>query len=172
MIRDRFSRNWETVPNTCDVYLTGEYGLQAPGSPLWLGGQRVCPTCAAGIPYQYHFSFYWGTWSRVLLVNYRDTSLPQTVVEVNLTPTNPMTSPLWEKEVAPIILRSHGTSWERGEGETVLPKHVIDMMREKVGDKVTNILLLEDLWSRIDPILLEKHMIGGGVPLERCQLTR
>lgn len=179
--RDRFSREWEKVPETCDLYLTGKgQPIQQPGSPLWLGGQEVCPTCAAAIPYQFHYSRYWGTWSRLLLLNHRDESLPMTWVEVNLTPVNMQHPDIarWKESVAPIVIRTHGTSPERGEGSTTLPTDIKEAMRAHLGESATDYLLHEDIWNRISPELLlgelrstssvlrtRKQMRGGGVPL-------
>ena len=81
MSQARFSLAWEKVPNVSSIPIIGEYGIdhisyeanrvctiQPAGSPLWLAGQEVCYECAAFIPRKFHYSSYWGTWSRVLMI--------------------------------------------------------------------------------------------------------
>ena len=116
---------------------------------------------------QFHYSSYWGIWSRVLQ---QDNG---SYLEVNLTPINGRydnsTQELWKTEVATIVLREHGTARGRADKECdKLPPMVVTAMIMNVGAELTRRLITADLLSEIDLPTLRAKMRGGGVPLSEC----
>lgn len=115
------------------------------------------------------YSKYWGKWSRLLKTNEGESGFAK-YIEVNLTPINPSFSQSWEEQIIPIVLRTHCTQREKGEGPFVtLPPEVVSKMVDKLGVELTERLISSDLMSEIDEDLLMKRMRGGGIPLARCR---
>lgn len=56
----------------------------------------------------FHYSSYWGRWSR-RLKNYDEGDV-KGIVEVNLTPIPACYNSNWEKDVIPVVFRIHGTT--------------------------------------------------------------
>lgn len=109
----------------------------------------------------FHYSAYWKTWDRVLSVSHPEGPF----VEVNLTPINPETDRAWEDQVAGIKIRAHGTS--RAFGDRVvpfLPCEVQNLMREKLGKDLTQVLLTVDFLPMIDWNKYHRR-VGGGLNL-------
>lgn len=118
----------------------------------------------------FHYSSYWGTWSRVI-VPYNH---PDGVIELNLTPVNPNSDWTWSESVAPIIFRRHGTSLDRGDEWTnVLPDYVPERMREHL-DVVLVDRLLNEVWIDLLDIAAVKRgrSGGGGLPFAECAKER
>jgi hypothetical protein len=115
----------------------------------------------------FHYSKYWGTWSRVLQER------EGWYLEVNLTPINGRydnsSRELWDTQVRPIIIRTHATPPQPGEMVDRIPAMVVTAMMMNVGVEITHRLLLDDLLSEIDPDRLKGMMRGGGVPLEEVR---
>lgn len=114
----------------------------------------------------FHWSSYWGTWSRVI-VPYNH---PDGVIELNLTPVNSDVKRSWEEQVEPIIFRRHSTSLDRKDAWTTdLPQCWIDRMREELPWSLVD-RLLDETW--IDLFDIEKvkrgRPGGGGLPFAEC----
>jgi len=111
---------------------------------------------------KYHYSSYWGTWSRRLSSDHE--SGPY--VEVNLTPIKDANyASRWDDEVIPIIIRTHCTaSTPRDIDTNILPLAVGEDMVKFLGVELTKKLLDYDFLADIDPELLRTKMTGGGVP--------
>ncbi len=122
----------------------------------------------------FHYSSYWGTWSRVLLqpASMVEGRVYGSYLEVNLTPVNGRydnsSQRLWDEWVKPIIIREHGTTPQAGEMRDRLPPMVVTAMILNVGADLTRRLVTADLLSEIDMVLMKKHMRGGGIPLAEC----
>ncbi len=123
----------------------------------------------------FHYSSYWGTWSRVLLqpASMVEGRVYGSYLEVNLTPVNGRydnsSQRLWDEWVKPIIIREHGTTPQAGEMRDRLPPMVVTAMILNVGADLTRRLVTADLLSEIDMVLMKKHMRGGGIPLAECR---
>ncbi len=120
------------------------------------------------------YSSYWGTWSRLLWSGRVGQYQAMSYIEVNLTPINGRydnsTRELWMKEVAPIIIREHGTVPDRGDKSVaLLPPMVVTAMLMNVGEELTNRLITHDLLAEIDLDLMKRNMRGGGIPLAECK---
>lgn len=105
----------------------------------------------------FHYSKYWGTWSRILQtvdIGYK------VYTEVNLTPVNGA----WD-EVRPIIIRVHSTAPKEGEIRHHLPLQVQELMYRHIGSALTHRLMSDDLLSEMDLDRLKLLMRGGGVPI-------
>ena len=115
----------------------------------------------------FHYSSYWGTWSRRILRPGEDPMYPGTYVEINLTPISGYND--WDQHVAPIIFRMHGTSPDlRDRDEVELPKEVRQRMVENLGEDVTEFILTEDFLPQIDLQKISTWSIkrgGGGASL-------
>jgi hypothetical protein len=115
----------------------------------------------------FHYSKYWGTWSRVLQ------SEDGWYLEVNLTPINGRydnsSQELWNEWVAPIILRRHCTAPQWGELKDKLPPMVVTAMIMNVGAELTRRLITADLLSELDLSVVRAKMRGGGIPLAECR---
>jgi hypothetical protein len=111
---------------------------------------------------KYHYSSYWGTWSRRLSSDHKHGPY----VEVNLTPINDCNyASRWEDEVEPIIIRTHCTpSSGRDIDTNILPLRIGEDMVKFLGVELTKMLLDHDFLSEIDDELLRTRMQGGGVP--------
>ena len=109
----------------------------------------------------FHYSSYWGTWSRVLSTS--DPNGP--FVEVNLTPTNGWNRGYsFEDDVSRIRIRFHGTVRDRNDKVVpVLPDYVKEGMIKHLGAELTERLLTEDFYSQIDYVLYRKHCNGGAL---------
>lgn len=117
----------------------------------------------------FHYSGYWGTWSRVLQTD------GIWYLEVNLTPVNGRydnsTRDLWQREVAPIVLRRHCTTPRQGEMKDKLPPMVVTAMIMNVGPDLTRRIITADLLSEINLPLMHARMRGGGIPLSECAVV-
>ena len=103
---------------------------------------------------RFHYSSYWGTWSRVL----SESHPAGPFVEVNLTPC----CDTWQNNVEPVRIRAHGTArGERDQETDTLPNDVREQMIWHLGEELTERLLTEDLLSQIDWDLYRKHNNGG-----------
>lgn len=111
------------------------------------------------------FCSYWRTWSRVLTPYVKGT-----VVELNLTPVNSHYAESWERDVAPIIFRSHGTSLDRADQLTEqLPEKVREFMVANIGEALTERLLVTDWLPLLDRSAVDRGRPGGGgIPLAEC----
>lgn len=106
---------------------------------------------------KYHFSSYWGTWSRVL----SDTDPRGPIVEVNLTPLG-YSQGNWDAEVRPVRIRFHCTpSGDRDIHTDELPDNVHRMMIAALGEELVERLLTEDFLLQVDYKLYSKHCNGG-----------
>lgn len=121
---------------------------------------------------KFHFSNYWGHWSRTLVSpNIRpelmnNGSVGFEYIELNLTAINGERGD-WETEVEPIVFRSHCTIPNYKDKDTEeLPADVLDMMKAKLGEELTETLLNDDFLSEIDLNKLRSKMTGGGVCFE------
>jgi hypothetical protein len=104
----------------------------------------------------FHFSSYWGTWSRVL--SYDGTWM----VEVNLTPIGCAHSSTWASDVAPVRVRQHCTVVDNRDILTnALPDDVRADMIKNLGVELVNRLLCEDILSQINWELYHRHDNGG-----------
>lgn len=113
----------------------------------------------------FHYSSYWGTWSRVLTPYSGNW-----VLELNLTPVNPSYDRSWEETVRPIIFREHLTALNRQDELTEsLPNYTRAHMAERIGEELTTRLLTTD-WL---PLLNRRRVRegkygGGGLPFVEC----
>lgn len=120
----------------------------------------------------FHYSSYWGSWSRVLLdhnperIVFGDKIRVPEIVELNLTPIRGYSD--WDKHVAPIVFRVHGTARDRADlDERELPPNVLERMKTNLGEKLTQKLLTEDWLAMIDLELCQRNS-NGGCPLAKC----
>lgn len=111
-------------------------------------------------PNVFHYSSYWGAWSRVLTPYNRSS-----VVELNLTPVND-----WD-DVRQIIFRSHCTSLgDRDDLREALPENVREYIANQVGEDLTQRLLLTDWLPLLDMTKVHRGRIGGGgLPFDQCR---
>jgi hypothetical protein len=115
----------------------------------------------------FHYSAYWGTWSRVL-TSYVDGN---GTLEVNLTPVNPYDQKSWEEFVRPVIFRNHGTSLEmKDKLELSLPNDILEWMLERLDDEIlVHRLIATDWMESLDlPIVRLGRYGGGGLPFKEC----
>jgi hypothetical protein len=85
---------------------------------------------------KYYYSSYWNAWSRILSENNK------VFRELNLTPIPGCASSTWKNDVAPIVIRTHGTARRRGDIQTdVLPENVRQQMVLNLGEELVNKLL-------------------------------
>lgn len=138
---------------------------------------RIAKECAI-----FHYSAYWGTWSRRLYEagRIRNDLTPEvsrfplsSVIAVNLTPIPCCYDSSWAKDVIPIKFRAHCTADGRGDKNVaILPGDVLDMMRKNIGEELTDRLLGEDWLSLISIEKLcaydPKHL-GGGKTFEQIK---
>ena len=110
----------------------------------------------------FHYSGYWGSWSRVLCEDH-----PQgPFIEVNLTPIPNCYDSTWGNHVAPIRIRAHGTARDYrkfgGDKKTdQLPEEVKQAMVLNLGAELTERLLTEDFLPQIDWALYRQKCNGG-----------
>jgi len=111
-------------------------------------------------PDVFHYSRYWGTWSRVL-TPYSDSP----VVELNLTPINS-----WANEVEPIIFRSHRTSLDqRDQLREELPTEVKFSIIQQIGIDLLTRLVSTDWLPLLDMAKVHRGRHGGGgLPFAEC----
>jgi len=111
-------------------------------------------------PDVFHYSRYWGTWSRVL-TPYSDSP----VVELNLTPINS-----WANEVEPIIFRSHRTSLDqRDQLREELPTEVKFSIIQQIGIDPLTRLVSTDWLPLLDMAKVHRGRHGGGgLPFAEC----
>lgn len=106
---------------------------------------------------RYHFSSYWRTWSRVLLVKHREFQ----TVELNLTPINGN----WSQDVLPVIIRVHSTQPSPRDLSTPrLPIDVWKLLGERLGRDFRHHLCTTDFVPMIDWSKQELNR-GGGCPI-------
>lgn len=108
----------------------------------------------------YVYSGYWRTWSRILG---RRPNRIRVVVELNLTPINAHNGQhLWDKNVAPIVLRAHSTP-KQPDDKIVdeLPVDVLIDMRAHLPESLVQRLLTEDFLSQVDWDKYDKVCNGG-----------
>jgi len=95
---------------------------------------------------KFHYSSYWGKWSRVL----QELTADQQQVEVDLNPINSQWDFPWET-TKKINIRSHRTAPGRNDKRTdKLPSDVLELMEEKLGEQLVNRLLNEDFLPYVD----------------------
>jgi hypothetical protein len=132
---------------------------------------------------KFHYSSYWGNWSRVLLrpgdivpSGSRKGEISHDYLELNLTPINgwhPWNHEEIEKRVRPIVFRFHGTARDRKDrDEKELPGEVLKGMKENLGDLLVERLINEDFLWYLDLDALYRNMRGGGVALSRFVIRR
>lgn len=111
----------------------------------------------------FHYSSYWGTWSRILSREIRGKYKALSIIEVNLTPIRNCHSSEWQKDVAPIVFREHGTMPGNSDKfERELPDYILEQMREHLGITLTQRLLTEDFLKVVDVEKIRVGKIGGG----------
>jgi hypothetical protein len=133
--------------------------------------RTICDVTSWLRQYRYfHYSSYWGTWSRVI-VPYNH---PDGVIELNITPVNPDWEWSWQEQVMPIIFRWHCTSLDRKDEWTdVLPDYVPERMREHLVPSFVDRLLNETWIDRIDIATTKRGRSGGGgIPFAECGKER
>lgn len=115
----------------------------------------------------YHYSGYWGTWSRVL-TSYDD---PAGVLELNLTPVNPSSRSSWDNDVCPVIFRNHFTAFDPRRDLLLekLPASTRLEMEISLGDELAAQLLDTDWLSLLDMAAVRRgNRGGGGLPFADC----
>jgi len=111
---------------------------------------------------KFHYSSYWGSWSRVL------SHEGNCYVEVNLTTIPNCSSSSWEDDVAEVVIRRHYTARRHGDIDTdELPRDIHEAMIEHLGKEMTISLLGSDFLPEIDWEKYHKHC-NGGCPLDKC----
>ena len=101
---------------------------------------------------KYHYSSYWGSWSRVLSEEGME------FVEVNLTPVRGYG---WD-DVWPATIRRHGTMRKVRDIETdKLPHDIMQDIKDALGSARLHYLLNEDFLPQIDWALYRLHCNGG-----------
>lgn len=113
----------------------------------------------------FHYSSYWGTWSRVLIE--RDEQ--GNTVEVNLTPIPCAHGSTWENHVKGGVIRRHFTGRSTNDKLVpVLPPEILDSMVQNLGVKEVYFLLKENFLPQID---WEKYsrFNNGGCKFALCQ---
>lgn len=108
----------------------------------------------------FHYSSYWGIWSRVLWVDSKG------YVDLNLTPIPGCYSSTWDTDVKGEVIRCHGTSrGERDKVVDILPQKVMDEMVRNLGKDLTQRLLTHDYIAQfgLENIRSAKNPHGGGV---------
>lgn len=112
---------------------------------------------------KFHYSSYWGTWSRVL-GNRPDYTFY--TVELDLTPING-DSGNWAR-VRDIWVRAHCTSRDKKDQETSrLPVEIWSLLGNRVGGDVRHMLVTHDFiplidWARFD------ERCNGGCAFQEC----
>lgn len=115
----------------------------------------------------FHYSAYWGTWSRVLLLKFQG----YRTVELDLTPINPSWgSRHWQESILAAKIRAHCTPLGQKDKELKeLPAYVRELMISQIGEDVTAKLIDWDWVSLIDPTKLRRidqlNPLGGGCPV-------
>lgn len=131
-----------------------------------ISGLRTYPKWA-----KFHYSAYWGTYSRVLSNDHKLPEFPNhmgSIVEVNLTPVNPYHQEGWDRNKN-IIIRRHGTSPDKKDQfYAVLPPEIWKLLDTKFGKELRHRLVTEDFLSQID---WDKHrkVCNGGAALADCR---
>lgn len=105
----------------------------------------------------FHYSAYWGSWSRVLRPQFGTNS----TVEVDLTAINPSSDYGWPR-VLSCNIRAHRTA--RATNDILclsLPAHTVQLMRSRTDEQTFNRLMHEDLLPLIDWDKYRKVDNGG-----------
>lgn len=115
----------------------------------------------------FHYSAYWGKWSRVL-TSYVDGN---GTLELNLTPINPGTQGAWDEQVVPVMFRNHRTSLdEKDKLQIDLPSEVRETMVERLGEVAVVRLLTTDFILQLDmPTVRMGRYGGGGIRFDWCR---
>ena len=121
---------------------------------------------------RFHYSAYWDSWSLTLVSPHIHPELMTTdneYVELNLTPVNGEKGD-WDLDIEPIVFRSHHTYPDRRDMDVEeLPANVLNLMKEKLGKELTEMLLNYNFLAEIDLNKLRSKMSGGGVCLEEIK---
>ena len=128
---------------------------------------KVCSECVIedhkqGVQSQngdmFHYSSYWGTWSRILRVS---SSGGDETVEVDLTAVNPHSDLQWPRVLA-CNIRAHRTA--RDTNDLIcksLPRHAVDLMHSRMDLETFEQLMHHDLLPLIDWDKYNKVCNGG-----------
>ena len=145
-------------------------GIQSSYRPQLAGVLRHGGPIDGRLPAkQWRYSSYTCTWSRVIWLEPEELGSGWSV-EVNLTPKNRAPSlNEWRDNIAQIEIRRHCTAPTANDRDVdELPAEVVERMVENLGSDLTNRLLTEDFFTKIDWALY-RELPTGPRTFESCR---